>query len=84
MEKPLAEFATELVELLALIVGTGALSSVGVYLEQLGIAALSAGDVVVGAWMLGMGAVLLYAGGWMLGYETLVPRAKRLLASPAE
>ncbi|WP_058367699.1 hypothetical protein [Haloparvum sedimenti] len=84
MEKPLAEFATELVELLALVLGTGALSSVGVYLEQLGIAALSAGDVVVGAWMLGMGAVLLYGGGWMLGYETLVPRAKRLLTSSAE
>mgnify|MGYP001627210945 FL=1 len=84
MKKTIEAFATEIVELVALVLGTGALSSVGVYLERLGLAAVTTGDVTVGVWMLFMGTILLYGGAYLLGYETLLPRAKRLLANPAE
>ncbi|MFA9516535.1 hypothetical protein ACERIT_04855 [Halopenitus sp. H-Gu1] len=64
----------EIIEVLALTLGTGLLSSVGVYLENLGVTAISGGNVKIGAWFLGMGLIALYAGIYLLGYETLVLR----------
>lgn len=77
----IAEFA----ELLVVSAGAGALSLVGIYLELLALTELTTGDLVVGAWLLGMGLLALYAGVVMLGRDTAVPRFKRLLSgTPAD
>jgi hypothetical protein len=72
--------ATELAELLAVVVGAGAASTIGVLLEQFGLSAASAGDLVLGAWAVGMGLLALYVGVVALGYEQALPRIRRLAA----
>jgi len=59
----------ELVSLLFATVAAGLLTAVGVVAENAGIADLLAGQSVVGLWEVGMGALLLYVGIYMLGYR---------------
>ncbi|WP_254279865.1 hypothetical protein [Haloarcula marina] len=59
-------------ELFALAVSAllaGVLTVVGVLTESAGMANLQAGQSVFGLWELWMGAILLYAGLYMLGYK---------------
>ncbi|WP_435074130.1 hypothetical protein [Halorubrum sp. HHNYT27] len=70
--------AVELAELLAVVVGAGVASAIGVVLEQFGLSAASAGDLVLGAWAVGMGLLALYIGVVALGYEQALPRLQRL------
>jgi len=72
--------ALELVELLAVVVGAGAASAIGVALEQFGLSAVTAGDLALGAWAVGMGLLALYVGVVALGYEQALPRLRRLAA----
>ncbi|WP_200531065.1 hypothetical protein [Halorubrum sp. LN27] len=72
--------AVELIELLAVTVGAGAAAVVGVLLEQFGLSAATAGDLVLGAWAVGMGLLALYVGVVGLGYEQALPRIRRLAA----
>ncbi|PAU78785.1 hypothetical protein CK500_16240 [Halorubrum salipaludis] len=72
--------AVELIELLAVTVGAGAAAVVGVLLEQFGLSAATAGDLVLGAWAVGMGLLALYVGVVALGYEQALPRIRRLAA----
>ncbi|WP_096389925.1 hypothetical protein [Halopenitus persicus] len=74
MSKLLAPEVIEVAELLGLTLGTGLVSSVGIYLEDLGLAAVTGGNLKMGAWFLGMGLIALYVGVYLLGYETLRPR----------
>ena len=59
----------ELVSLLLATVASGLLTAVGVLTENAGVADLLAGQSVFGLWELGMGALLLYVGVYMLGYR---------------
>ena len=72
--------AVELAELLAVVVGAGAASAIGVLLERFGLSAASTGDLVLGAWAVGMGLLALYVGVVALGYEQALPRLRRLAA----
>ena len=66
----------ELFELLALLVGSAAVSVIGVALELTGVEAVTGGDLVVGLWALAMGTAALYAGVVARGYEQVLPRAR--------
>lgn len=75
----LPEFAVDFVELIALGLGSGVASFIGVELERAGIAGLTGGDLVVGVWALAMGLVALYIGVIALGYEQVLPRVRSLV-----
>jgi len=70
--------AVELAELLAVVVGAGAASAVGVVLEQFGLSAAAAGDLALAAWAVAMGLLALHVGVVALGYEQTLPRLRRL------
>ncbi|MFO8113814.1 MAG: hypothetical protein R6U01_00420 [Halorubrum sp.] len=72
--------AVELAELVAVLAGAGAASAVGIVLERFGLSAATAGDLVLGAWAVGMGLLALYVGVVALGYEQALPRLRRLAA----
>ncbi|MDZ5811797.1 hypothetical protein U4E84_10640 [Halorubrum sp. AD140] len=72
--------AVELGELLAVVVGAGAASAIGILLERVGLSAVSGGDLALGAWAVGMGLLALYVGVVALGYEQALPRLRRLVA----
>ena len=72
--------AVELAELLAVTVGAGAAAAIGVVLERFGLSAVSGGELVLGAWAVGMGLLALYVGVVGLGYEQALPRLRRLVA----
>ena len=61
----------ELLSLLLAAVAAGLLTVVGALTENAGIASLLAGPSVFGLWEVGMGALLLYVGIYMLGYRTV-------------
>ena len=75
------QFAVELFELLAIVVGAGAVSAVGVLLERFGLEAAIGGELILGLWAVGMGLLALYVGVVALGYEQALPRLRRLVAS---
>jgi hypothetical protein len=70
--------AIELAELLAVVVGAGAASTIGIVLERFGLSAASTGDLALGAWAVAMGLLALYVGVVALGYEQALPRLRRL------
>ncbi|WP_435097397.1 hypothetical protein [Halorubrum sp. N11] len=72
--------AAELIELLAVVVGAGAASTIGVVLERVGLDAVTGGDLMLGAWAVVMGLLALYVGVVALGYEQALPRLQRLTA----
>lgn len=72
--------AAELIELVAVAIGSGITSTIGVELERVAITGVASGDLVVGLWALAMGLVGLYVGIVRLGYEQGVPRLQSLLA----
>ncbi|MFC7185506.1 hypothetical protein [Halorubrum yunnanense] len=72
--------AVELAELLAVTLGAGAASAVGIVLERFGLSAASTGDLMLGAWAVAMGLLALYVGVVALGYEQALPRLRRLAA----
>jgi hypothetical protein len=73
------EFAVELVELLAIVVGSGAASFIGVELERAAAAGAANGELVVALWALVMGLLALYVGVVALGYEQALPRIRTLV-----
>jgi Tfp pilus assembly protein PilN len=66
----LAAFAAAVADL----VGTVVLTYLGVEAERLVVADLAAGEFAVGAWLLVMGAVALFAGVDLVGRRRLLPR----------
>jgi len=75
----LPESLPELLDLLGSTVLAAVLTAVGTVAERAAVADLVAGQSTFGAWELFMGAILLYAGVYMLGYR----RVWRTLASGA-
>ncbi len=70
-------------EILALFVGTGLLSTLGVYLEFLAVGAVTTGQVTLGLWLFLCGGVALYFGVYAMGLTELLPRVRRLLTARA-
>ncbi|MCU4801376.1 hypothetical protein OB920_13430 [Halobacteria archaeon HArc-gm2] len=66
----LVELFTVAVELVAMVL----LSTLGVLAERAGFAALASGFEPVSLWLVGVGAVALYAGVYMIGYQRLLVR----------
>ena len=56
------------------VLGTVGLTYIGFEAERLAIADLAAGEFAVGAWLLVMGAVALFAGLELVGRRRLFPR----------
>ncbi|MEF8782357.1 MAG: hypothetical protein V5A39_09825 [Haloarculaceae archaeon] len=57
----------------------GVLTTVGVISEQFALADLTSGEML-GLWYLFMGALALYAGVYIVGYERLIPRLSGVLS----
>jgi hypothetical protein len=53
----------------------GALTTVGVLSEAVGVSSVTGGDAL-GLWYVYVGAVALYAGVYMLGYRRVLPRLR--------
>ena len=79
------ELVVEAATVVAYLVGAGVLTSIGLLAEHTGVADLLAGQTVVGAWLIVVGGVALFAGLYMLGYRSLWPRlladARRLVGA---
>lgn len=56
------------------LLGTIVLTYIGFEAERLAIADLAAGEFAVGAWLLVMGAIALFAGLDLVGRRRLLPR----------
>lgn len=71
-----AELSESMVELLAVALsalGSAALALAGLVVELAAVADLTTGHAGIGAWELALGALLLYAGCYLLGYRRVVP-----------
>ena len=77
-------FGTDLlVELLALVlyaVLAIGFTAAGLLAEYASVQHVDGGDVVLAVWFAAIGAVLLYAGIYAIGYQELVTRARSLAA----
>lgn len=56
------------------VLGTFGLTYIGFEAERLAVADLAAGEFAVGAWLLVMGAIALFAGLDLVGRRRLLPR----------
>jgi hypothetical protein len=68
------ESISELLALVVSAVGTLAFTAAGTIAEQAALQNLLSGQLVLGAWEAGMGAIALVVGVWILGYGKLWPR----------
>jgi hypothetical protein len=80
MTETLADGLLELLAILAAGVGAVVLTGLGVLAEQAGLQNLALGNLSVGAWETAIGAVVLFAGIYLLGYGQFWQRL-RLLAT---
>lgn len=71
---------SELVSLLLAAVAASLLTAVGAITENAGISELLANPSVFGLWEVGMGALLLYVGIYMLGYRRVWTGLRQQLA----
>lgn len=70
--EPLVDALAPVLELVAMI----ALSAVGLLAERAGVAHLQTGVDPVTIWFFAIGVVPLYAGVYLIGYRTLLPRLR--------
>ena len=61
-----------IIELLAYVLGAGALTVLGLLAEYSGLRHLASGEPVLGLWFAGFGVILLYAGAYLIGYEKVL------------
>ncbi|XVH32937.1 hypothetical protein ACNS7O_07065 [Haloferacaceae archaeon DSL9] len=78
MAESSAALLFELAETGFFALGTGALSTIGLYIEQLAMQTLGAGDMQLGIWLAVVGAVALYMGVYAMGVTELLPRLRAL------
>lgn len=81
MYELLAESISELAAILFFAFGTSALSTLGVYLEELAAETFAAGEVMLGLWFAGFGLMAFYFGLYLFGYGELLPRIRTILGS---
>jgi hypothetical protein len=75
MSAIVTESVAELLGLVLSLLAAGLLTAVGALTESAGLANLLAGQSVLGLWELGMGAIALYAGVYLLGYKRVAAYA---------
>jgi hypothetical protein len=73
MRIELSESMVELVAIALTALGSAVLALAGLAVELAAVADLSAGQPTIGVWELVLGALLLYAGCYLLGYQRVVP-----------
>lgn len=73
MRETLLTLAEEVITVAVETVLFGVLTAIGVISEQFALADLARGEML-GLWYLFMGALALYAGVYIVGYERLIPR----------
>jgi len=71
---------TSMLELVGSLLAAVVLTLAGLFVELQSMISFTAGEVSTGAWFALLGALLLYAGIYLLGYERVVAE----LLSPAE
>jgi hypothetical protein len=79
----LTETVVELVSIIGSALAAALLTLGGVITEQAGARELLAGHSALGAWEVGMGALLLYAGVYLLGYRQAWSRFRAWRAGTA-
>ena len=77
MSNSLIESGIELAVFAIETVLFGVLTTLGLFSEQVGVSSLSGGEML-GLWYLYMGAIALYAGLYVLGYERVLPKVRQL------
>lgn len=73
------EAAVDLLTTLWYVGASVAATLVGVVTEGASLHALATGQTTLGLWELGMGAVALFVGLYLLGYGEALPRVRRAL-----
>lgn len=73
MRNALGDSLGELLALALTALGSGILALAGIALELIAVGNLATGHATIGAWELAVGALLLYAGCYLLGYQRVVP-----------
>lgn len=79
MYELLVETVPEVAAILLLAVGSGVLSTVGVYLEELALETLATGETFLALWFAGFGVMAFYFGVYLFGYTELLPRVSNYL-----
>ena len=79
MREVLVEFVSETVVFAIEIVLAGILTTVGILSEQTGVASVTSGDTL-GLWYIYVGALALYGGVYLLGYQRVLPELRARLA----
>lgn len=78
--KELPTALLEVVEVVAIAIGTSVLSAVGFVLESRAFEAITGGELQIGVWFVFMGLVALYFGVYLLGVTELLPRLRSITA----
>jgi len=79
MKETLVDSIVELLTLVVTGAGALALTALGFLAEQAGLQNLALGNIPVGIWEAGMGAVILFAGIYLIGYNQFWKRIQLLL-----
>lgn len=69
-----AEMLPELLVIAFFATGAGILTTVSIYLEELGLETLATGDPLFGVGVMVVGALAFYFGPYLMGYSRLRPR----------
>jgi hypothetical protein len=83
MYELLVETVPELAAILFFAVGSGGLSTLGVYLEELALETLATGETFLALWFAGFGVMAFYFGLYLFGYTELLPRVSAYLGPSA-
>ncbi|KTG08099.1 hypothetical protein AUR64_00535 [Haloprofundus marisrubri] len=84
MLESLLELLPEFVSVLFFAGGAAALSTLGVYIEQLAFETLATGETVLALWLAVIGLMAFYFGPYLMGFTEALPRSRRLLAHLTE
>lgn len=81
MYELLVETVPEFAAILFFAVGSSALSTLGVYLEELALQTLATGETFLALWFAAFGLLAFYFGLYLFGYSELLPRLSSYLGS---
>lgn len=81
MYEALPELLPEVLAIGFLSAGSLVLSTLGLYLERVGVETAAGGDPAFALWFVVLGGLSLYFGAYLMGYTELLPRVRALAAS---
>jgi len=76
MAEKLPPEALEFLELFLTALGSLLVSGAGLFIESRAVATAAGGDLALGGYLLAVGAVVLYFGVYLLGYDRLLPQLR--------